>query len=460
MSKKCLSFLNESFLFQNKYIDSGFSNYNDDELRNELQRYRDFVLANYDEIKKEIQNESNNLNVSVETFNKLPNTDLYKQLVLYIDQVVIPDPLFKLTDVHTPFHDGISRLIGVKKNKNFERKRLVDAIIYIKRISLLVNQNFVVMLPISLMHEEPKEIPLKYSPTAFADVLPINILEYYRSIANVVNTEKDETGLIMNFNKPLIPGTEIYVRFPDDERITGSGYLYVTSKHLGYDEKSGHAQIGFRTAEDISEEEFNCWVNQSINQAAIHHFASKYKELVFAKKNGCMYLSQSSLTSNILKKAIEQPTKDEELASMAMQLELPLLNQLPIYDILNIRQNYGEAFHNFRTELNSKLLSVADIDDGEALRKQLETISYELNCLQVKEVQKEYRKIVRKLKLDAIACTGSLISTFAMGGITAVGAATAFVKGVADINKYFTDVHEHNGFFLWKLNKQAQKYSV
>ena len=173
-----------------------------------------------------------------------------------------------------------------------------------------------------------------------------------------------------------------------------------------------------------------------------------------------MYLAQSSLTAKILQMVIEKPTKESELASMAMHIDLPVLHQLPITDILNIRQNYGEAFYNFRNELNSKLIGIDSETDSSAFKRQLETIEYELNNIQVKEVQKEYRKIVRTLKLDALACTGSLIASFTTGGITAVGAATAFVKGISDVGKYYTDVKEHNGLFLWKLNNQASKYEI
>ena len=158
--------------------------------------------------------------------------------------------------------------------------------------------------------------------------------------------------------------------------------------------------------------------------------------------------------------AIEKPSKDAELSTMALQLDLPVLSQLPITDILDIRKNYGEAFHNFRNELNARLIGLDSIDDTDTFRRQLASISYELNNLQVKEVEKEYRKITRTLKLDALALTGSLIASFATGSITAVGAAGAFVKGISDIGKYYTDVHEHNGLFLWKLNNQAQKYEV
>ena len=73
------------------------------------------------------------------------------------------------------------------------------------------------------------------------------------------------------------------------------------------------------------------------------------------------------------------------------------------------------------------------------------------------EVEKEYRKISRTLKIDALGFTGSLIASFINGGLTAVGAAATFAKGIIDANKYYTDVHEHNGYFLWKLNKRSQK---
>ena len=127
--------------------------------------------------------------------------------------------------------------------------------------------------------------------------------------------------------------------------------------------------------------------------------------------------------------------------------------------MISIRQNYGQAFHNFRTSLNSKLINLNLNADSADIKHQLDSISYEMNMLQVQEVEKEYRKITRTLKIDALGFTGSLIASFINGGLTAVGAAATFAKGIIDANKYYTDVHEHNGYFLWKLNKRSQKYT-
>ena len=460
MSTKCISFLMNSFLYLSDAVESHYSTYQDKEIVSELQKYREYVLRSIEDIQGEIKRTHDKLNINIESFNTLPTEQLYKQLVLYMDQVVIPDPLFELTEKRNSMTDTVGEYMGLQKASAISIEKLIDVINYIKCIAPLIEANFVVMLPISLIHEAPKEIGINYSPTAFSDVIPSHILDYYRSIVKVYNLEKREHGLRMDSSKPLTLGTQIYVDFPDVMASRGHIYQYMLQEIVEFDEKTGKALFRMHIPNTIEEASFNVWVNQSINQAANHHFKEKYSELVLAQKCGCMYLARSPLTAKVLQFSIDTPTKDSELANLAMQFDLPVVDELPITDILEIRNNYGEAFHNFRNELNSKLIGLDTISDPDTFKRQLDTISYELSNLQIKEVEKEYRKIKRTLKFDALAFTGSLIASFATGGITAVGAAGAFVKGVSDISKYYTDVQEHNGLFLWKLDKQARKYEL
>ena len=73
---------------------------------------------------------------------------------------------------------------------------------------------------------------------------------------------------------------------------------------------------------------------------------------------------------------------------------------------------------------------------------------------------KEYRKIIKTLKMDMLALSGSLIATFVNGGITSIGAVASLLKSISDTGKYYTNVHEHNGYFLWKLEDKAKKYQI
>ena len=460
MSKICLEFLYNSFLYHLDLCEAQYRGFSDKDLLDEIERYREYVLDKYCDIQHEISKENEKLNICIESFKKLPPESLFKQLVLYMDQVIIPDPLFSQSEVNTPAAEAFGKLIGLNGHTGVDRNDLCKAVNYIRQVHPIIEAGFVVMMPISLMHEAPQDIPITYSPTAFSDVLPAEILNFYRSSARVCNMRQKGAHLVLTPDEPLTPSTGIHIEFTDGKFSEGFAYRYMDVKIDEYDEGTGRARMKYCPAKSITYPQFSAWVNQSINQAANHHFEGKYKELIFSKLYGCMYLSLSDFTAHILGLAIEQPSVDSKIASLAMNVDLPVMSQLSIADLLSTRNNYGEAFHNFRNEINSKLLVVDTLSDPIEIKKQLDSISYELNNVQVKEVQKEYRKILRTLKLDALALSSSLIATLATGGITAVGAAGAFVKGVSDVSKYFTDVNENNGFFLWKLNKLSGKYTT
>ena len=164
-------------------------------------------------------------------------------------------------------------------------------------------------------------------------------------------------------------------------------------------------------------------------------------------------MAKSQFTSDLLSQTIAKSNVDSELANLSLNLELPILNEMSVKDLMSIRTQSGEAFYNFRTELNSKLLNLRGLSDKDELQRELENISYEMNNLQVNEVKKEYRKIVKSFGVDTAILTGSLVTSFFTGGLTLIGAAGALAKGGMDYVKYLNEVKENNGYFLWKLNR-------
>lgn len=169
-----------------------------------------------------------------------------------------------------------------------------------------------------------------------------------------------------------------------------------------------------------------------------------------------MFLANSQFTSDLLSSCIVKKDVHTDLANLSMQLDLPLFEKISLRDIISIRCNEGEAFHNFRSELNSKLLDLREITDANELRIKLENVSFELTEIQVADVNREYRKIVRNLAGDSVMLTGSLLTSFCTGGLTLLGAAGAVLKGVNDYTKYLSEVKQNNGYFLWKINRAKQ----
>lgn len=97
MSHINFDFLTESFLFGSG-IEDKFNMVSDSELERELNRYREYVISNMGEIRREVIYDSKKIAVTIESFSERPGEELLKQLALYVDVVIISDPLFELTE--------------------------------------------------------------------------------------------------------------------------------------------------------------------------------------------------------------------------------------------------------------------------------------------------------------------------------------------------------------------------
>lgn len=81
-----------------------------------------------------------------------------------------------------------------------------------------------------------------------------------------------------------------------------------------------------------------------------------FQEVYLASRLNTMYLTQSTLKAQLLSKEMGKQSVDSQIANMALRLDVPVLENSKITDIISIRNDYGESFANFRTELGEKLL--------------------------------------------------------------------------------------------------------
>lgn len=272
MSKICLDYLRNSFLYSYNLCDKMYAGYSDNEILNELQKYREFVIKSFSSIKSEIKTDNKKLNTCVESFQSLPGQDLYRQLILYMDQVIIPDPVFEQTEIKTSFSKTMGKFIGLSKDDALNREKLVKGINYVREIGELIDSNYIVMLPMSFMHETPKDIPVRYSPNAFSDQIPADILNYYRSNAHVYNLEKCDSGLRFDRKKALSLGTAILIEFEGQEQNSSVFYQYIEQEIVDLDKKTGRYKARMFIPDSIDRRTFEAWVNQSVNQYANHHY--------------------------------------------------------------------------------------------------------------------------------------------------------------------------------------------
>jgi predicted CopG family antitoxin len=459
MSHINFDFLTESFLFGSGLNDK-FSSLSDCELEKELNRYREYVLSNMVEICKEIISDSKKIAVTIESFSERPSEELLKQLALYVDVIAISDPLFELTEKKSTSTKVMSEYYGMDSDETIDREKLVEALKYMKESTMLIVCNYVKYIPISYLHEAPLNVPITYDANNYSKSLPEPIMEFLKKNIQIHNTVVRDRGLCVEFDKPLTKGTGLFIHFPDCGFRNGEIVQYQESEVVHFDKKTGRATLRFFTPDIISQETFSIWLEQSVNKACLHMYNETFQEMYLASRLNTMYLTQSALKAQMMSIEMGKQSVDTKITNMALQLDVPVFENSKISDIISIRNNYGESFANFRSELGEKLLHLSHIVDDEQLANELQEVTYAINETYINQINRETRSLIRSLGIEATIATGSLITNNMMSGnnmLSLIAASIAAIGGIKDTVKLFGDVRERPGYFLWKLNKENKR---
>ena len=461
MSHINYNFLTESFLFGGG-VENNYKDHSDSQILNELGSYREFVLSHLDSIRTEISEIKQKIAVTVESFGNRPDEDTLKQLVLYMDCILIEDPLFSMTETKSNSSKVMTQYLGMTEKEEFDRNALVDAVRYMKDNTRLIVCNFIKFIPISLLHEAPKEIPIVYDENGFRKSLPKHISEYLIKKLDVRNIVQRDGYLTVQFKQKLQKGTGIYLFFPDSQDRSGEIVFYQKMEKIKVDENSNHFLARFYIPDHISQHEFDIWLDQSKHRAALQFFNETLKEYSLAASFGCMYLTKSLLRSDLLSMMWDRNSVTAEVANLSMGLNLPVLQNIGIADIIEIREKYGESFKNFRTDLGKELIKLRSVDSTDELKIKLADLSYEINDTNINEIDRELRRIKNSFGVDLAITAASLVTSYigsingsvAGNTLAAAGIATGAFSVLKDTKssiKDYLNLKSKPGYFLWKM---------
>lgn len=455
LSNFIYDFLTESYLFNERNIDTHFSKFSDAELEKELANYREFVLNNLEIINAEVVGDSGDLSVQTESFNAfLPSEDLLKQLSLYMDKVIINDPLFELTRIENEQSKVANQYFGME-NKGIDREKLSKAINYMKIVTPMVAGQLVKFIPVSYIHEPPSKPLIYYSKNYFADALPKDLLEWFRQHAQVNPLHRIDNGFRFSRKEKLsTPCRNIIINF---EGNTSPGFIYslFETEVVSYDKSTGKASFRQWLPDDPPKQSnFDAWIFQSINRSADKFYRNLISELEASITFGCNYLTTSPFTSKLLDLKIgTEQNFETDIANLALNLEIPIIKECSIQALMKVRHN-EIVFNNFRTELTKHLKELRLIHDPADLKKELENVSHELTGVHINQINNKLSNIKRSAFGDFLILAASFATTIATNRLSLLGVIAAFAKGYKDYNKYLSEVKQNPCYFLWKLNRE------
>lgn len=456
MGTKAFDFLSDSFLFDAARIRDQFSGVTESEILKELRRYREFCLSSAAEIEQEVA--SNTSNLKLFSGIKMVRPDLLRQSAFYVEQHILYDPLFEMTSWRPPSESedkgALGKLLGLPgQDSSLDREKLSKIVTYLKALTPMVAANYVKLLPTSYFFEPPEELPVRHSENGFADVVPKQLLEFFHENASVKSVKNVGGAMIIDGSFEI--GRGIFVMFKDHGVEDAMGFQLAEQQVTGVNREERTVSFTmYVSPHPPGKEEFDRWVYQSINQTAGHLYRRILLENTFAMTFGASYLSNSPFVFRLLEQVVPvEATIQTNTANALMRVDLPFLNEVDVETLMKVRQEDGEAFQNFRLELDKQLRDLRLIEDPETLRVKTENALHELSEVQVNQINQKVAYLKNRISVEAAVAVGSLLGAVQSGGFTLPVALLAAFQGYKSFAEYQRQKKENPAFFLWKVLK-------
>lgn len=449
------SFLAHNLLFNDRLLAEEFRSCSDEKLERELAGYRELITQRYPDLLREIHQVQSDLKV----FN--PNAPLSRSLLtqtaLYLEQVILPDPLFALTDRQGHISEATANYLGYSPSARVDRRAVTRAARFLKDVTPMVAGDFVKFFPLSYYFERPKKIPLRLPLDYDNQVLPAPLLDFFRARADVKSMLRlpDSAGWQVADDLHLCRG--ILVEFLGDEanRHDSFAKLYhlLETEFTSYDEATGQAEFRQTLPATLPDPAlFNAWVIQSINTTARHYYDRTLTEVSIASNLGASYLCNSSFKRELLNHNTQPAPASIHTftAEQLLNVTLPFADRIDITRVMEVRQFEADTFTNFRLELEKQFRELRTLTDPAQLAAKRENIFHELNDVQAEKIRQKLVSARKHLGLNAVLAVGGLAGVFATSGYSLLASAIAAGKGYKDYRDYRDKVKDKPAYLLWR----------
>src|SRR6185312_15104329 len=143
---------------------------------------------------------------------------------------------------------------------------------------------------------------------------------------------------------------------------------------------------------------FEHWVKQSINSAAAQKYNQLTAENILAADLRATYVTTSELDFELLQQIVpERDATNNFAVNAVMNLNLPSFENINIENLMKIRTEEHDAFRNFRSELNKKLLPLRAITDSDNLKIAVENLNQEFSEFHVRKLDGIIRDLHKKI---------------------------------------------------------------
>ncbi|WJT07817.1 hypothetical protein [Vibrio harveyi] len=453
MGNYAYDYLNESLLLDETLINCHYKGISDTVLEKKLLNYREYCLKILPDIRKNVK--TNKEIIRCMATDSMSHISHLKRAALYLEEAVVADPIFELTDFRTLATEALASLIDMKSTPKIDRQKLANAATKLIELRPLVVGNYIKLYPVSFELERGTEIPILYSDVGFEDCLPPNILKQYKSKADVRRVENDNGRLLVMRDLTLC--RHISVMFQGMEEGYSMSYILLPTEFEPTNKEGLYRVIHEKPpSEPPTRTEFIAWANQSINQSARAHFIDLNKRIALCDSLECLFATEHPFESDLLNMNINVSDISTNALNCTLQMDVPFLEQVSSADLMSLRNNDGEAFQSFRAELEKGFREARYESDPNKVRSIIEDTQHELFDVQMRQIAPQVKHLQKTHFTDASIALAGLGLSVVTGGASLLATGIALAHGYKSHHDYKSKVTANPCHFLWNVKQKAR----
>ena len=401
MSNISFNFLTDSFLFTE--AEQNYKKRTMDELSQELDSYRDYIIKNQNSIDNEISKSGINIIQELSDTPKLPKQEELLQGSLFLDTYLINDPIFDF-NLHNEKYANIARqcLHTTAKSDDTLKQELASYAIYMKSLTegVRCDTEYIKFYPIKSGFR-PIEVPLFQLPDLSIEGIDRNVYQWFSERIQCFNLNENN-----RIDKSLKFSNKIILFFKDD--TTSSVRIAQYHSFVPVRISGNHVEMKADNNYIPQNEEYNNWVAQEIIKTIKGKLSFfLYRKIITDKFNSPIILR------NVFEKEFSEMNfsniKNPDLYKLGFDLDFLGLKDLDFNTAMSIRRNAKDSFMEFQNAIKKDSIILSTATDKKIYTEVVESIKqkYIQGIGSVKSAFDLSKEIASKniLQLGVSACT-------------------------------------------------------
>jgi hypothetical protein len=454
LSHTSFEFLSSSLLFDISLLREKYASVSNAEMKKILSDYREYCTKNIHKIKAEINSEEGLLRCFGS--GQLASLESLKRTALYVEQTVLSDPIFSLSNFSSEFEDALYEYAGLPYNRPVNKEAVASVVENFLATRPMVVAGYLKYYP-STLYTDHHDVVLSNVDPRHNQAIPEAALNIYRSSAQI-------RSVIHQNGKPLILSDlhrcqEIFIKFQGVEGGGGSVYKSMIQKISSIDRERNEVSSNILISERLpTQSEFDDFVQKNLVMSATGHYKKLLEEISVATDLNAVFSTQSPFTDKILKSSSAEKLRGirENAIECVLKMQLPFMDKISAQDLMSIRQNDGEEFSNFRANLEGRLRDLRAESDPSILREKIADLEHELSVVQIRALDMKVKSVRRVALADVGIATLGLAAGIATSGWSLLGTLAATLQGVKSFSEYQDKVRENPCYFLWKVHSKTR----